>query len=423
MGTSRNPAALAVAVAFVAGTALTGCEGVLGVQSTPETEKCDWMAKAESAAEAPAVRTAVLLDRSNSTSAATTGELAPDYVERLKNLLKTTIGERAVVSIGVFGGASTSLQWIVQNWRTDRGRKNETNRALDEEQAEACLVEQLQNARAVSPQAPGSDIIGALAMAKLSLAGQPGKPKIVLATDGLATSGCADLTKAQVGVPSLIDDIRAHCRGSVGQSVDLSGTDVTLVGVGYPAGRYPQPAPTQMYWLNTLWRGLCTDLKATCDVRSEPINVPARDVVLADPRSEEPPVAFPPPEEGIAGNGSKVFQVGSEVLFEPNSAVILPAGKATLNRIIEQIKAMAPVTVVVNGYTEGQADPAGNYALAKSRADAVATVLSAGGLTVPEAAGHEGTAPLCPKPAANAPKDDPARQCNRRVDIVATEQR
>jgi OOP family OmpA-OmpF porin len=420
-GVGRGHAGLAVAAVIVAGTALTGCGGVFGAQA-PDGDKCQWMAV--SASEPAAVRTAILLDRSNSTKAATATELAPDYVKRLGDLVQSAIDESAVVSVGTFGGASTSLQWIVENQRTDRGRKNTSNRERDKEQARSCLTEHIRKAQAVSPQAPGSDVIGALAMAKLSMAGQPGDHKIILATDGLVTSGCADLTKAQVGVPALVDDIRAHCRASVGQSVDLSGTRVTLLGVGHPASRHPQPETTQVYWLNTLWQGLCTDLKATtCAVLSEPVSAPAGDGVLADPKSEEPVVAFPPPQQGLAGGGDTVFQLGSEVLFEPNSPVILPAGMASLNRIVGQIRAMPPVTVVVNGYTEGQADRAGNYALAKARADAVAGVLRGGGLAVTDAAGHDGTAPLCPEPAADAPRDDPARQCNRRVDIVVTEQR
>lgn len=402
---------------LVAAVALTGCS-LLDVQ-TPQVQPCEWMSER---VDGPATRTMILLDRSNSTVAAASGELQPDYVERLTRVVESEVDDKAVVSIGVFGGASTSVQWVVRDLRTDRGRENAGLQQDDREEARDCLTGHLVAAAAIRPRAPGSDIIGALAMAKLSMVDRAGGHRIVLATDGLATTGCADLTKVAVGVPSLIDDLRSNCE-AVPQPVDLGGAHVTMVGIGHPAGRQPQPATSQLFWLNTLWQGLCTDLNATCEVSSDPISVAADGGVPAEAGLDEPQVTFTPPEEGLSRDHGTVFQLDTEVLFETNSATILPAGAATLERIVARIRAMPPVTIRIDGFTEGQASPAANYVLAKSRADAVAAVLTAGGLTVAEAAGHEGTAPMCPVARPDAPKDDPARQCNRRVDIVVTERR
>jgi OOP family OmpA-OmpF porin len=234
-----------------------------------------------------------------------------------------------------------------------------------------------------------------------------GPKKVVVATDGLSTTGCTDLTHASISDHRAIEPIRQLCDQTVPKD-SLSGVAATLVGIGHPAAGQPQPSSQQLEWLGSLWATLCENTGAKpCKVSTEPVPV-------ADSRPEtaqdDPRITFPPPEHGVRQpDGSTRYQVDSQVLFAPNDATISADGRDTLTTIANEIAGNGTGVVTVDGYTEAQASPEANRGLAQARANEVRGFLTGSGIDVTNAVGHSETAPDC------APSD---RQCKRRVDIV-----
>jgi OmpA-OmpF porin, OOP family len=403
MTTTHHRLVAAAAVATLAATALSGCGSVLATpQSTPS---CDWLEHTRPAPDAG--RTVVLLDRSGSTH----GSGAPDYTEALDHFLAAAVDTHDVVSIGTFDGSAASVRWTNENLVTDHGRENPELRRDDDNVAKRCLRTALSSAERTEAMLPGSDVMGALMMGGQVLGTSSGRKKLVIATDGLATTGCADLSHVVVGDYTVIDPIRRLCAQRAPRDHDLSGVAVTLVGIGHPATGRPQPSTLQLGWLASLWTTLCTGARAKhCDVRMTPI-ARGTDAASAGGGPEDPDVALPAPEHGIRqGDGSTRFQLDSQVLFTPNDSTVSRTGRASLVAIADSIRAEGATEVTVDGYTEAQATPDANATLARDRADAVRGVLAELGITNVRATGHADAAPDC---------TSTDRQCKRRVDIVA----
>ncbi|GDY32550.1 OmpA family protein [Gandjariella thermophila] len=405
---------LAVAAGLLS---LTGCDAVFA--SPPAPDACARMHRSTSGSAAG--KEVWLIDRSASTRSADGG--APDYPKGLADTALKAVDAHHVVSVGSFDGSASTVALPDANLVTDSGKQNKENRDAADAQTRDCLTAVLRRAATAAPVTPGTDVLGAIAMAAQELRDTHGDRTIVVATDGLVTTGCADLSHIRVGNPALIDQIVRTCRDRGELRSDLSGTTLRLVGIGHPAKGQPQPSTTQLDWLQQLWSRLCAELHAArCEVTTAPM--PATEP--ADPSGHpaagaatvaDPAVAFPPPDSGLTGpDGQLVFQLNADVLFDPNDATISPEGVATLTRIAGEVNAMPGASAVVNGYTEAMGTPEQNLALARQRAEAVTAVLSQHGVRRVTAQGHPGTAPLCPPPRV----DDRAAQCNRRVDIVVS---
>lgn len=406
MRNSTTPARLVgtVTAAVLGATSLAGC----GILSEAEPRpSCEWLTTTEPAKGAG--HTVVLVDRSGSTR----GTGGPDYPAALHDVVKTTVEDHDVVSVGSFDGSAASVRWTLDGAVTDRGRTNPELRRTDDATAKRCLIESLAEAGRDTATTAGTDIMGALGMGGQAVRDGTGARKIVVATDGLSTTGCADLTRVTIGDHSMIDEIGRLCQERAPQENNLSGVAVTLRGVGHPAGVHPQPSTLQLDWLAALWSELCADTAASaCEVSTEPV-APADPVTEPSPDAPaDPVVSFPPPEQGVRQpDGSTRYQVDSSVLFAPNEWVISEIGQASLTAIAADITETGAGAVTVDGYTEAQADPEANRTLAQQRADAVRIFLTGLGINQVTATGHTGTAPGC------AQAD---RQCKRRVDIVAT---
>jgi OOP family OmpA-OmpF porin len=393
-----------VTVAVLGATSLAGCDILAEPEPRPS---CEWLTATDPVKDAG--RTVILLDRSGSTR----GSGGPDYAAALHDVVTTTVGTHDVVSVGTFDGSAASVRWTLDGAVTDRGRTNPELRRADDETATRCLLESLAEAGGDPASTPGSDIMGALGMGGQALRGATGAKKVLVATDGLSTTGCADLTRVSIGDHAMIDEISRLCASRAPKRNDLAGVAVTLLGVGHPAGAHPQPSTLQLDWLVALWSELCAGTAAMpCEVSTAP-------VAPADPAKEPPPdaptdpaVSFPPPEQGVQqADGSTHYQLDSSVLFAPNESVISESGQVSLAAIAADIRETGAGAVTVDGYTEARASAEANRALAQERADAVRMLLAGQGVGHVTATGHAGTAPDC------APAD---RQCKRRVDIVAT---
>ncbi|HEX2132695.1 MAG TPA: OmpA family protein [Actinophytocola sp.] len=398
----RKGISVTAVAALLAVPALAGCSFF---DEAEGVGACDWMT-AGSAGDAG--RTIVLLDRSASTAGAT----GPDYVSALGGVVHDAVEAGHVVYVGTFDGTASTVRWIAEGWVTDRGRNKESNREADRDTARTCLRTELKRAAAVPAKAPGTDVLGAIAVAGQELAGTEGDRRIAVATDGLATTGCADLTRVTVGDLAMIGPIDRLCRER--GLPDLSGTAVTLLGVGHPGDGHPVPSTLQLEWLASLWSTLCESLRASCAVSTTPV-AEARVRTAAD-APPDPVVSFPPAERGVRqADGSVVYRLDSSVLFTPNDWTLSAAGRSELTAVAADIAKRPAPRVTVDGYTEAQASAQANRTLAQRRANVVRSFLAGLGVHVARATGHAGTAPGCPAPAA----DDRSRQCNRRVDVVA----
>jgi OOP family OmpA-OmpF porin len=389
-----------LAVVALGSCTLTGCDALIAEPA--EDTSCAWLSEADPAEEAG--HTVILVDRSGSAE----GGEAPDYVAALDDVVTDTVTTHDIVSIGVFDGSAATVRWNAEDLVTDRGRKNPDLREADDKTATGCLRAALKATAGEAARTPGTDVMGALSMGGQVLRTVRGPRKVVVATDGLSTIGCADLTHASLSDHRAIEPIRKLCAANVAKSGDLSGVAATLIGIGHPATDQPQPSTLQLDWLRSLWTDLCEGTRAKpCVVSTDPVAVTddGEDTIQADPV-----ITFPPPEHGVRQpDGSTRFQVDSQVLFDPNDATISAEGRQTLARIVNGIAEAGPGVITVDGYTEAQAAPAANRGLAQARADAVLGFLAGLGIHVAKAVGHPGTAPDC------ASED---RQCKRRVDIV-----
>ncbi|HSV66722.1 MAG TPA: OmpA family protein [Mycobacteriales bacterium] len=398
---------------------LSGC-GLFLSQSPPPGDRCAWMSAATADS---AGRLVILIDRSNSTwRPAGPNSLAPDYVSTLKASVDAAIGRGDVVSIGAFDGTAATVHWFADKLRTDRGSPNPDNQNDDRASASTCLHDDLSRAGLAAPLAGGSDPYGALTIGSQNMAAGKGAKRIEIATDGLATTGCAGLTHAGIGNDRVIDEIKARCRTRY-RKLDLTGVAVTMIGVGHPASGQRQPSTLQLSWLGALWTGLCGQLHATCTVSTDavsPRDDPTGSAESAAAVPTDPVVAFPRWDTGVRGpDGGVVFPVDSDQLFNRNDAHISTQGVIRLAQVAVQIRKLGAASVTVDGYTQAESTPADNLRLAQDRADAVAAVLLRSGVTRITARGHEGIAPHCPPQYVGRRPNEVGQQCTRRVDIRA----
>lgn len=396
---SRNHVTGMLAAVALGSSALAGC-GV--VAQSEEDTSCAWLSEADPVAGAG--HTVILVDRSGSAE----GGEAPDYVAALDEVLTAAVKTHDLVSIGTFDGSAATVRWNADGLVTDRGRKNPDLRQADDKTATRCLRASLNDAAGEAARTPGTDVMGALSMGAQVLRDVRGPRKVVVATDGLSTTGCADLTHASLSDHRAIEPIRRLCARNTEKGGDLSGVAATLIGIGHPATDQPQPSTLQLDWLRSLWTTLCDGTGAEpCEVSTDPVAVADRGEKTTQ---DDPTITFPPPEHGVRQpDGSTRYQVDSQVLFDPNDATVSAEGRRTLTRIADEIAGAGPGVITVDGYTEAQATPEANKGLAQARANAVRGFLAGLGIDVADAVGHPGVAPDC------APE---ARQCKRRVDIV-----
>jgi outer membrane protein OmpA-like peptidoglycan-associated protein len=203
----------------------------------------------------------------------------------------------------------------------------------------------------------------------LGLLGQvgrvPGPVTAVVVSSGLQTAG-----------PLAIDTIGWDMVGSdavLDQAVqqellpDLSGKTVVFQGLGDVAGAQERLPERLRSRLIRMWVGLCQRAKATdCRVDPEvagnatPVStVPAPlTEVPGDPQLALPTVADEP----------AVTELPADVLFEPNSADLLPGAAAMLEKAAADLPATARIDLVGRTATFGTAESSRAFSLDRARA-------------------------------------------------------
>jgi OOP family OmpA-OmpF porin len=251
-------AAATTAMLVFAGLSAAGCDGF---QAPVAAQPCDWMS-----GDATGGRTAFLLDVSNSTRGNSRSGSAPDYASALTEPITQAVDRLDTVSIAAFSGRVSDLVWAARDLSTDykAGNDNLDNRKDRRKEALSCTERSVTRAQAVAPLAAGTDVLGAMRRAVAWLGAGSGTKNLVVATDGLVTTGCADLTKSSFAAQREIETITTLCaqRGEIDR-VALDGVRTTLVGIGRPSSDQPVPTPQQVKWLNSLWQTLCGK---TCSV-------------------------------------------------------------------------------------------------------------------------------------------------------------
>lgn len=400
-----------LAVAVFAGALLVAC----GSEPEPQPDpghQCGWMKKPDKDTSGAV---AVLLDASNSTRSADAGK-APDYAGAVRDRLREAVKAGQTVSIGSFSGNATTVRWAERRLRTDSGASIE-NKASAEANALKCLENFVTQASADEPLVPGSDVLGAATAGFEELRDQQGELRLILATDGLSTTGCASLEKAAVGRMDVLENIVSLCTSRSAQTGTApNGLKLTMVGIGHPSIGSPTPSTGQLLWLGQLWQRLCAVMnvqKENCAIETGSVmGKPAQR--LPAPDMADPEIGFPKPEDGVDGEKEIVWAIGDSdlVLFEFDTPHLMREGIAQIERIAEKIKQYPGATTMITGHTDHRGTNAYNMDLSQRRAEAVRTVLRNNGVTAVETRWFGEEKPLCPG------ADEPAMKCNRRVEIV-----
>jgi OOP family OmpA-OmpF porin len=406
-----------IAVALLA----TGCGFELPEVAAP----CEWMDGPPEAAG----RTAIIVDTSNSTRSAARDAGAPDYAVATEESIRDAVERRDTVSVASFSGTEPDLRWSARDRSTDwkKDDDNPENQGDRKEEAVGCLTSAVAQSHAAPPTSPGTDILRPLRTAADWLRQADGEKHLILATDGLATIGCANLVKAGFSSETEIDAIVEVCLGHELAAASLAGINVALVGIGHSSPEHPVPTTAQVQWLEQLWERLCAEAGATSgncrvstgSVAGDPTTAATLAPELGTPAPEvsDPAVTF--------GDTTVVYAVPSAALFDTASSEIKPSAVPLLVRIAVEIRTDRYGRAEVHGYADPRGEADYNRQLSQNRADEVKALLLANQVTNVEAHGH-GETTTCPDRStegdtgAGATDQDLVLQCARRVDIIVT---
>ncbi|MFJ8685610.1 OmpA family protein [Micromonospora wenchangensis] len=376
------------------------------------------------AAAAPAPtgvgRTAVLLDVSASTRAAGS---APDWAAEVEAQVAAAVDRGEVVSIGTFDGSASTVVWEVRDRATAPTSKRTNNQRLERAETKSCLRRSTSRAARTPARTAGTDILGALGVAggQTAAAGKA-RRTVVIATDGLGTVGCTDLSRAPAGGAALIEAAVRDCPARTGWPTELAGNHLVMLGVGHPAEGQPVPETGQLAWLRQYWRRLCAAAQAaSCEVSTAPVAVRSGGTGGgAGQPPTDPPVSFRP-EGGppLPEPEGTVWPVPSAALFATDSDEVGQAGITRLGQIRKEIGTARVTRVEVVGYTDSRGSDRHNQELSERRAAAVGAALRGLGLPTPVTRGAGETGRIClTEQRPGGAWDENCLQRNRRVEIV-----
>ncbi|MEW1750728.1 OmpA family protein [Streptomyces angustmyceticus] len=397
------PLAGAVGVALLAG--LLGACG-----DSPRLDACAWMKEPVDSAG----RTVVLVDDSASVRGRNAGR---DYAHGIGALLAKVVARKDMVSVGSFSGDSAQITWIARDRSADWATHNDNaiNREKRKQQAVGCLTGLVGKAASAAPHSGGSNVLAALTAGASSLEEASGRRSLLVLTDGLSTTGCADLRSAAFRDPSEIHAIARVCAAR-DETPHLTGVHVTLAGLGQPAADQPAPTAAQRTWLTALWRTLCGagDRAApgtSCTVARTAIGTAAHRAARKKP-PQDPVVHY-------ADDRPETYRLPGAALFDTNSSAVRGRALPLLNDVAVRARTTPGSRVTVSGYVDPRGRPDNNQQLSQARANAVKKVLI--GLGAKRVTAHGRGLPTgCAKPARSAAGRMTAEerlQCDRRVDI------
>lgn len=395
--------------------------GLTSCATPPPLKPCDWT---DAAPKSALGWTVVLVDASASfrdttdpaSSTRDLGDAVADYVTE-------AVARRETVSVAAFDGTgptgihwkkTRSMDWAAEDDNPDAQKQMRSD-------AVGCVEKDVTAAAGIKPASDGTDVLAAVRAAGGVLARTRGPRQLVVVSDGLPTTGCADLTRALFRSTSEIDAIARVChdRKEVTDR-SLKAVRTVFVGLGQPNVDQPVPTAAQQQWLGALWTRLCgqahprTDGAARCEVAGTQLAVrhAAGTAPSAVPTNVTDPVV-------TYGDGRRQrYELPGPALFDTDSAVLRPEARTVLTRIAVAARSLPGARVTVDGYVDPRGDPANDAPLSQARADAVKGLLQELGVTEVTARGR-GQAPDCPGgvPAGDSSAHSDRLQCDRRVDI------
>lgn len=395
--------AATTAMFVVAVLSASGCDGF---EPPVAGEPCDWMS-----GDASGGRTAILLDVSNSTRGNGRSGSAPDYASALTEPIAQAVDRLDTVSVAAFSGRLGDLVWAVRDLSTDYKAENDNpdNQRDRKKEALRCTEKSVSRAQAAAPLAAGTDVLGVMSQAVAWLDAGSGTKNLVVATDGLVTTGCADLTESSFASQQEIKAITNLCaqRGEIDRAT-FGGVRIRLVGIGRPSSDQPVPTPQQANWLKSLWQALCGETCSISDVA----------VAGADPGGSTIKArGVPDPAVGFQ-RGRQVYALPSLFLFDTDSSTLKPEAVPMLQDISVSIRTSDFARVDVNGYADPRGDPARNRTLSLKRAESVARAMGPAVGGRPHGMGATRDCPYAMSLSEPANGDD--LPCARRVEVVVT---
>ena len=154
----------------------------------------------------------------------------------------------------------------------------------------------------------------------------------------------------------------------------LGGRSVTFFYLGDAAGTQPAlPVPLRL-GLTQMYLDVCQGAGAArCEARDDPPSELPSAATASVPVVELPFLPPPPPGDVLC---ERVVPLSTVLLFEPNSAVLVPGALDVLRPFAEQIRESAGQTILseIAGHT-ANFGPGDGLALSRQRAQAVAQAL------------------------------------------------
>ncbi|MER7208307.1 OmpA family protein [Streptosporangium sp. NPDC000239] len=414
-------------LAVTAMTAVTGCSvgGLLGQTAQApgggtSGQACRWLG--EQAADAAQARLDLVLLVDRSASARDGQGRAWDWYRAVFGGEGTAVGDAvtfpntrlptpARIRIGAFDGEG-SVEWVVGDLLlphlTATADGYRSSYALN---VGDCLRDAVGRAAASPPREPGSAVLGALDVDRAPATAPDAEHRLVVATDGLSTQGCASLERTAMRDLTIVGRIVRACQGQRAVP-DLRGWRVEMPWLGHPGADRPQPRQSHRKWLTSLWSGLCAATGAhPCRIADGRPTDPAQGTPGVPVSVADPVIAFSSTERAPDPFVKKVLP--EDLLFPTGSAVLHASGRELLTRFADELAGQAPESVRVAGYADDRGGTTYNEDLSRRRARAVGDVLRQAGLRGVRTEGRGEVAGNCPSPSAGDTK-----ACNRRVEIV-----
>jgi outer membrane protein OmpA-like peptidoglycan-associated protein len=332
----------------------------------------------------------------------------------VSTLLKTfdTAGTR-LVSFGTFDGSSATIDWKLAGAALPSPTGDSAETSAEQRSAQNCLTGTVNSAITATPQAPGTDVMAALAAAGQQLQGVPAaaRKNVVLITDGLSNTGCLNLSNViSKGQPA--PTVLKSCPQRATLAL-LHGVGMQLDGIGYQATRPPLDTAEQA-WVQSYWSDMCTALQVASPTSCVAASGRNRERVSDGSRRSDPTIKFPT----VSGE-TTVVPVPSDLLFAFDSAALSASGQAYLTLLAGQVKAAGRGITKVIGHTDATGGASYNLGLSQRRAAAVSGYLAAHGFTKVTAVGAGEADPACTP--QYTPAGAPIPSCmaqNRRVQIM-----
>ncbi|GII94583.1 hypothetical protein Ssi02_48140 [Sinosporangium siamense] len=314
----------------------------------------------------------------------------------------------AVVRVGAFDGGRR-VEWQAAPVHLPRMSGGARNRKDFAGNVGACLKHLVDKAATSPAVAEGTNVMAAFQTGRAET--KAARRTLVVATDGLSTTGCADLRATAMRDLAHVERIVKACAAQRALP-DLRGWTVLLPWVGSVGGGRPEPQEPHLVWLRELWRRLCSKAAGAaehCVVDSEEPPRFQGEAARAAEGAEDPEITFANVER--RPNAIFVEKLSSDVLFATDSDRVSAEGVTLLKRFADEVMPKAPEWLEVIGHTDDQGDASYNEDLSARRAEAVRRVLTEAGLSGVRVRGMGEIQLEC---AGRTAED---RKCNRRVEI------